>query len=59
MGLAVCGLGGGDASSFARATGLDPWAEGTVGELVLGSRPAVLEHALSVSREPQPRDGTP
>ncbi len=44
MGLAVCGLGGGDADEFARATGLGYFTEGTVGELVLGSRPAVLRH---------------
>jgi SagB-type dehydrogenase family enzyme len=37
MGLAVCGLGGGDAEVFATATGLDYFTEGTVGELVLGS----------------------
>jgi oxazoline/thiazoline dehydrogenase len=48
MGLAVCGLGGGDAAEFARATGLDRFAEGTVGELVLGSRPAVLRHPSGV-----------
>lgn len=39
MGLAVCGLGGGDAGDFAAASGLDPHAEGSVGELLLGSRP--------------------
>ncbi|MFF0739448.1 SagB family peptide dehydrogenase [Streptomyces sp. NPDC004111] len=39
MGLAVCGLGGGDTAAFAAATGHDPLLEGTVGELVLGSRP--------------------
>jgi SagB-type dehydrogenase family enzyme len=38
MGLAVCGLGGGDADDFADASGLDYLAEGSVGELVLGSR---------------------
>lgn len=38
MGLAVCGLGGGDAAEFAAASGLDPHAEGSVGELLLGSR---------------------
>jgi SagB-type dehydrogenase family enzyme len=48
MGLAVCGLGGGDAAEFARATGLDYLAEGTVGELVVGSRPAVLRHPSGV-----------
>ncbi|WP_264202542.1 SagB family peptide dehydrogenase [Streptomyces bambusae] len=40
MGLAVCGLGGGDTTAFAAATGRDPLLEGSVGELVLGSRPA-------------------
>jgi SagB-type dehydrogenase family enzyme len=39
MGLAPCGLGGGDADSFAEATGLDPLAESSVGEVMLGSRP--------------------
>ncbi|WP_051796360.1 SagB family peptide dehydrogenase [Streptomyces sp. NRRL S-87] len=39
MGLAVCGLGGGDTAAFAAASGRDPLLEGTVGELVLGSRP--------------------
>ncbi|MFC4589583.1 SagB family peptide dehydrogenase [Sphaerisporangium corydalis] len=38
MGLAVCGLGGGDAEDFAAASGLDYYAEGSVGELVLGSK---------------------
>ncbi|MEU8359104.1 SagB family peptide dehydrogenase [Nonomuraea sp. NPDC048882] len=38
MNLAVCGLGGGDADDFARASGLDYLSEGSVGELVLGSR---------------------
>jgi oxazoline/thiazoline dehydrogenase len=41
MGLAVCGVGGGDAADFATATGLDFYAQGSVGEMVLGSRPAV------------------
>ncbi|MEV6791462.1 SagB family peptide dehydrogenase [Streptomyces sp. NPDC051320] len=48
MGLGVCGLGGGDAADFAAATGLDPRTEGSVGELVLGSRPAVLRHPSGV-----------
>jgi SagB-type dehydrogenase family enzyme len=39
MGLAVCGLGGGDAADFAVASGLPYHAEGSVGELVIGSRP--------------------
>ncbi len=38
LGLAACALGGGDADSFARAANTDPWAEATVGEMVLGSR---------------------
>ncbi|MEV7417482.1 SagB family peptide dehydrogenase [Streptomyces sp. NPDC089919] len=45
MGLAVCGLGGGDTGAFAAATGRDPLLEGTVGELVLGSRPAAPDPA--------------
>ena len=40
MGLAVCGVGGGDAADFATASGLDFYAQGSVGEIVLGSRPA-------------------
>lgn len=39
MGLAVCALGGGDAADFAAASGLPYLAEGSVGELVVGSRP--------------------
>jgi SagB-type dehydrogenase family enzyme len=42
MGLAVCGLGGGNAATFAVASGLDFHSEGSVGELVIGSRPAVV-----------------
>jgi SagB-type dehydrogenase family enzyme len=41
MGLAPCALGAGDPAVFAEATGLDPLTEGTVGEFILGSRPAV------------------
>jgi oxazoline/thiazoline dehydrogenase len=41
MGLAVCGVGGGDAADFATVTGLDYYAHGSVGEMVIGSRPAV------------------
>jgi SagB-type dehydrogenase family enzyme len=37
MGLAVCGLGGGDAGDFAAASGLPYHAEGSVGELVIGT----------------------
>ena len=40
MGLAPCALGAGDPAAFAEATGLDPLVEGTVGEFILGSRPA-------------------
>jgi SagB-type dehydrogenase family enzyme len=39
MGLAPCALGSGDSQLFARATGLDPLVEGSVGEFMLGSRP--------------------
>jgi SagB-type dehydrogenase family enzyme len=39
MGLAVCGLGGGDAADFAAASGLPYHAEGSVGELVIGTHP--------------------
>jgi len=39
MGLAPCGLGGGSAELFARASGLDPLVEGSIGELFLGSAP--------------------
>jgi SagB-type dehydrogenase family enzyme len=49
MGLAVCGLGGGDTAAFAAATGHDPLLEGTVGELVLGSRP---QHGESPTTTP-------
>jgi SagB-type dehydrogenase family enzyme len=39
MGLAPCALGGGDADVFARAAGTDYYAETSVGEFLLGSRP--------------------
>ncbi|WP_327365660.1 SagB family peptide dehydrogenase [Streptomyces sp. NBC_01217] len=39
MGLAPCALGTGDSGAFARATGLDPYTEASVGEFMLGSRP--------------------
>ncbi len=39
LGLSPCGLGSGDAALFARATGLDPTVEGTVGDVILGGRP--------------------
>jgi SagB-type dehydrogenase family enzyme len=37
MGLAACGLGAGDVDEFAAVTGLDPRAESSVGEFLLGS----------------------
>ena len=40
MGLSPCGLGSGDSALFADVTGLDPIVEGTVGEFILGGRPA-------------------
>jgi SagB-type dehydrogenase family enzyme len=39
MGLAPCGLGGGSAEMFARASGVDPLVEGSVGEFLLGTAP--------------------
>jgi SagB-type dehydrogenase family enzyme len=39
MDLAPCGLGGGDADLFARAAGTDYYAETSVGEFLLGSKP--------------------
>lgn len=41
MGLAPCGLGGGDSDLFARAAGLDYATETSVGEFIVGSRPRV------------------
>jgi SagB-type dehydrogenase family enzyme len=38
MGLAPCGLGGGDSDLFAVAAGLDYYAETSVGEFILSSR---------------------
>lgn len=38
MGLAPCALGGGNAEVFATAAGLNPYAETSVGEFLLGSR---------------------
>lgn len=40
MGLAPCALGGGNADLFSRTAGLDYYAETSVGEFLLGSRPA-------------------
>ena len=39
LGLAACPLGGGNAETFARAAGVDPLSEPSVGELALGSLP--------------------
>jgi SagB-type dehydrogenase family enzyme len=39
MDLAPCALGGGDADLFARAAGTDYYAETSVGEFLLGSKP--------------------
>ena len=39
LGLSPCGVGSGDSARFARATGLDPTVEGTVGDFILGGRP--------------------
>jgi len=38
MGLACCALGGGDSAVFAKATGLHPLAESSMGEFMLGTR---------------------
>jgi oxazoline/thiazoline dehydrogenase len=43
MGLASCPLGTGDSEDFARASGLDPYEEPSVGELILGTA-ARAEH---------------
>ncbi|MCM2423109.1 SagB family peptide dehydrogenase [Streptomyces sp. RKAG293] len=40
MGLAPCGLGSGDTDAAARALGLDWTSESSVGEFLIGSRPA-------------------
>jgi SagB-type dehydrogenase family enzyme len=42
MGLAPCALGGGSSDAFAAATGLDYYAESSVGEFLVGSAPADL-----------------
>ena len=39
MGLAPCGLGSGDSDVFAKATGCNYYAETSIGEFALGSRP--------------------
>ncbi|MEV4813551.1 SagB family peptide dehydrogenase [Micromonospora avicenniae] len=40
MGLAACGLGGGDSETLNEVTGVDYTHESAVGEFLLGSRPA-------------------
>ena len=40
LGLAPCGLGAGNSALFAHFTGLDPLVEGTVGEFLVGGKPA-------------------
>ncbi|MGF1432281.1 SagB family peptide dehydrogenase [Kitasatospora sp. LaBMicrA B282] len=50
MDLAVCGLGGGDAADFAAASGIDFFTEGTVGELVVGSRALIERQDIGVPR---------
>jgi SagB-type dehydrogenase family enzyme len=40
MGLAPCAMGGGSSADFELATGADPLAESSVGEFVIGSKPA-------------------
>lgn len=48
MGLAACAIGGGDATTFNDATGLDYFAESAVGEFVLGTpAPAASEEAVA------------
>jgi SagB-type dehydrogenase family enzyme len=54
MGLAVCALGGGNSDAFAAASGIDPLVEATVGEMVIGSRPAHLP-----DDDWRPRDDAP
>jgi len=39
MGLGACALGGGDSDLFAKAAGMDYYAEGSVGEFILGRLP--------------------
>jgi len=47
MQLAPCALGGGDSDLFARATGLDYYAEPSVGEFLLGSKPETEQPSVS------------
>jgi SagB-type dehydrogenase family enzyme len=50
MGLAVCGLGGGDAADFATASGIDRLTEGSVGELIVGSVSPAVRQDIGVPR---------
>lgn len=43
MGLAPCGIGGGHLAAFNDASGRDIFTESTVGEFLLGSRPAAVD----------------
>lgn len=47
MGLAACAIGGGDSDQFSRLAGLDYYAETSVGELLIGSGPAVRPEPLT------------
>jgi SagB-type dehydrogenase family enzyme len=47
MGLAPCGLGSGDADLAARAFGLDYLSESSIGDFILGSRPAPSTGAVT------------
>lgn len=48
MGLAPCGLGSGDADLATRVLGLDYLHESSVGDFILGSRPAAASSAVSL-----------
>lgn len=59
MGLSSCALGGGDSDLFARASGIDLYAETSVGEFLLGTRdqpPVPREPGPANRREETPRD---
>lgn len=47
MGLAGCAIGGGDSDLFAKAAGLDYYAETSVGEFLLGSGPTPRTEPLA------------
>lgn len=50
MGLAGCAIGGGDSDLFAKAAGLDYYAETSVGEFLLGSGPTPRTEPLTSPR---------